>query len=101
LWILTKTKTSQKIVTNAVADNIKIYPNPAPDYIHILLQNPTASQLRIQLFNSLGQVLRKQQISLSGRDETIDIPVASLPRGIYWLQVSDNKTLKLVKKMVK
>lgn len=101
LWVLTKTKTSQKIISNTTANNIKIYPNPAPENIHISLQNPTATQLHLQLYNSVGQIVRQQQINLTGRDEIIDISVTSLSAGIYWLQVSDNKKLKLIKKIVR
>jgi aminopeptidase N len=101
LWILAKNKTTQKIAGNTITDNIKIYPNPAPGNIYVLLQNPAGTQLQLHLFNSLGQLTYRQQIGLSGRDELITIPAAGFAKGVYWLQVSDDKHLKVVKKIVK
>jgi len=101
LWILSKTKTSKKIApVSTLANDIKIYPNPAPAHVYISVMNPVSTRLDIMLYNATGQLIYKQQKSLNGPDEIIDIPTAQLHKGVYILRVSDNKDLKLLKKLV-
>ena len=69
--------------------NIKVYPNPASDYI-------TISELKkvekYEIYNSIGQKLKKGIIS---NKEKIDIE--NLIKGIYFLKLERGNTLKFIK----
>ena len=58
-------------------DMIKIFPNPAGDYLNIEVNEPTF----IQIINTSGQVLKELRIQ---NNTTIDI--SSLSAGNYWIQ---------------
>jgi aminopeptidase N len=102
LWILSRNKTTQKVNSRStVVDDVRIYPNPAPTQLNILLQNPSGQQLQVVLYNSAGQLVAQKQQSLSGADELITLATTHLARGIYWLHIKDNNNLQVVKKIMK
>jgi len=73
---------------------IKIYPNPASDYIFIETKNIEALEIRI--FNSSGIcVYKKESLATTGF-----IDISSLPSGIYFLMVEKKGGEKLQRKFV-
>jgi hypothetical protein len=71
------------VATVNTAGTISIYPNPAKDRIYVQLKNTAASYYT--LLNPLGQV------SLSGSLLAGSISIAGLPKGVYYLRLSDEK----------
>ena len=83
------------LATNSFANKIAIelYPNPSSGLFNLKL----ASDLNIEVYNNLGQVIVSQKM-LSG-DRTLDI--SEKPSGVYFLKVRDGNdvsTYKIVKK---
>lgn len=72
--------------------DFKIYPNPANDFIKIDTDNLN-SEIKYQLTNSFGQIL------LSGVNRTI-IDVSSIPAGIYFLKITNEKGDSGIKRVV-
>jgi len=100
-WILAKTKTTVKeTATPGIADEVLVYPNPSPSNGNVVLRNPTGSRFSIQLYNALGQLVFLTDVPTPGRDEIIPLPFARLARGTYWLRLSNDKNLQLVKKII-
>ena len=67
-------------ISEAAADGISIYPNPAGDYIYIKnLPEETA----IGIFNIQGTLLKN---SIANRSEEVD--VSDLPSGVYIIKLS-------------
>jgi len=100
LWILSRNKTSVKMDAIPTKDNeIKIYPNPAPHELKISLKNPTDKKLNIRLLNMLGQSVYQKEIQTPGSDVIFDIPVAKLPKGVYWIKLQSEK-IDLLKKIM-
>lgn len=84
---------AQTSVQNVPAPfNIKIYPNPTTDILHI--EAPT--NLRYRLMNMLGTIVQ-QGVLQAGNTS---ISVAPLPSGIYMLELSNTET-QIVRKIVK
>ena len=100
LWILSKTKTSAKVSTSSISNELKIYPNPAPRAFNISLKNPTDKKLNIQMLNMLGQVVYRKELQTAGNDELINIQITHLPRGIYWLKLNSYGKVQVLKKIV-
>jgi aminopeptidase N len=100
LWILAKVKTSRKLSGPSQPDLIQLYPNPAPGYAVISLQNPTGSKLYVRMLNALGQLVYKKDISTNGQDEKINISMDHFPRGAYMVDIRNDKGLKLIKKIL-
>jgi aminopeptidase N len=99
-WILAKERITKKLPAASILENdIKIFPNPASDYINILLLNPKIKTLDMQLYSITGQLVYKKQKDLIGQDELINIPVSQFASGIYLLKVS-GANIRETKKIV-
>jgi len=101
IWILAKTKTSQKVAaaTNN-SDDVIIFPNPSPSNGNVVVRNPTSATVSVQLFNSIGQVIMSTKVQTTGRDENITLPFARLARGVYWVKVTNEKGMNIVRKIL-
>jgi ligand-binding sensor domain-containing protein len=65
-----------------------IYPNPAPRQVTLSFTLPATAKVKALLYNSLGQLITQLdwgQLPAGNFQETI--PVADLPKGLYFLQL--------------
>ena len=69
-----------------LAKSIALFPNPATDFLSIQFEGLKKEMLHLQIFNSLGHAAFSQT---SSSIDNIRLPVTQLPKGIYWLSVSD------------
>lgn len=76
---------------------IIVYPNPATDYVRLKIKNYDIQNLRHQLYDNNGSLLRDNKVEGS---ET-NIVMGNLAPGIYFLKITDNnkviKTFKIIK----
>ena len=63
---------------------VRVFPNPARGDLQIEFSQPATGNL--ELLSAIGQVVRRREL-LSQRQHSL--PVADLPRGIYFLRVTD------------
>lgn len=68
-------------------DQIPTYPNPAPGESNIDLQLEGNSTIQIQVFNSMGHLMLSRKVAGVRGLNHITLPVAGLPKGIYYVQV--------------
>ena len=61
------------------AVNVAVYPNPASDIIFLKLPELNGSTIQLNIFNSLGQLIIKQELSHS-----TDLSIDAIQSGIYW-----------------
>jgi hypothetical protein len=78
--------------------NIKIYPNPAQDFIAIQSQMNTHN-LKAELIDRLGKVIKSSQI-LQGSTLSI-IETDTLYNGIYFLRISNSQDVETFKVIIK
>lgn len=72
-------------VKDQIIGNLKLYPNPADDFIMVsLTQMPTNCQMTI--YNATAMQVMKRSLS----DATEWINISALPRGIYLIHISSN-----------
>lgn len=84
-------------IASISADNIKVYPNPANDYIYIKNTHKDFQTQQVQLFDLLGKQLLSQNVN-----ESIHrLEISSLPKGIYILKVNTHNETILTMKIVK
>lgn len=85
------------IKENSLASSISVFPNPFQEFFTVEINNSIA--LSFRLFNLLGKDITNQ-IHLSNKGSAYHIQLSNIPRGIYFLQVSDGKeraSFKLIK----
>ncbi len=77
-------------------DKLNIYPNPANEIINIefvTLSGVVASNSKIQIINSLGQIVREEEINF--KNKTAAIKTDDLENGVYFLKLSSRGTRDL------
>jgi hypothetical protein len=92
--------TTQYTLSNANFDvakmNVKIYPNPAQDFVAIqtdMMENNT----EVTLIDALGKVIKTQQILQGSTLSVFDLQ--TVYNGVYFLKISDNhnsNTFKII-----
>jgi len=72
---------------------ISLYPNPATDLLHLQLGGFHAP-VQVRIFDALGREVYETQVAAASQVETLRIPVAAWPQGVYNVQiVSEGKVL--------
>jgi len=80
-------------VINSQTPEVNVYPVPATEVLHITL--PVNGILQAAIINYIGQEVWSG--SINGQ---FDIPVATWPRGFYYLRIEDEQKGIVVKKVV-
>jgi hypothetical protein len=75
-------------------DNLKTYPNPVNDIVHISTPNETINQINV--YDITGRLLKSQ----NGNNESEIISIQELPSAMYVLEVKTNKESR-TKKIIK
>ena len=78
-----------------------IYPNPFDDLIHVELESALETDISIEIYNALGQIVFSRPYSLSFGINAINIEVSHLASGTYHIKVINGIDEALLKKMVK
>lgn len=67
---------------------VKIFPNPAVDYLNVKFETPSAKTIKITLHNIIGNTLDVESEIID--DFEIRLKVKDLPAGVYLLAVKDS-----------
>ncbi|MCB0592923.1 MAG: T9SS type A sorting domain-containing protein [Lewinellaceae bacterium] len=75
----------QRVQSNLKA---RAYPNPSQDDITLELPSSYKGEIRAALYNAMGGI--ELQLRLSEETKTINLSLASLPSGLYFLELLQN-----------
>ena len=98
-WLISKNNTSQKVAASNGIEGVDVYPNPVVENLNIFIHDFSAPVANINLYNSLGQLIRTQSIPLEGSEIT-SINMKGLPGGMYILRIKCGKET-VIKKILK
>ncbi len=73
---------------SGVITRVSAYPNPAQDFLRIPVTLAKATDVKVSLINTVGQVLQTQQ--LHGNAVTAEFNTAGIPAGVYIYSVEAN-----------
>ncbi|RYE36447.1 MAG: T9SS type A sorting domain-containing protein, partial [Sphingobacteriales bacterium] len=79
----------QMVLESSATPRFSIYPNPSSGIVGIKFDNNSEGQFDVQIYNTLGQVLVKKDVVVSGLPY---VEVAALKSGVYWVRVTDKKS---------
>jgi hypothetical protein len=100
-WLISKNNTTEKTVFpntgNAV---VEIYPNPIQNPLTVYLHDFNQGSADLALFNMLGQLIYKQNISLFNGAEILQLNFSNLSHGAYILKITAGD-FKYTKKLLK
>jgi uncharacterized repeat protein (TIGR01451 family) len=79
---------------------IELYPNPTNGIINISIDNDKYSEGRLEVFNSISNLVYIEEIQSS--DKSIyKIDLSNLPKGIYFVKISNNEETNVKKVIIK
>ncbi|WP_162431038.1 S8 family serine peptidase [Christiangramia aestuarii] len=79
-------------------DSWKVHPNPVNEVMYIKMYSPVMEKMSIKFYNTLGALVKTAQSE--GSDSMIEVPVANLSPGIYFVEIA-TENARSVKKIVK
>ena len=82
---------SVSTIDNPLEEMVSIFPNPATGFISF--DNRSEKQIQIQIINSFGQI---QDLMLIAPNQTIQKDVTHYTNGIYFVNIGNGQTLKIV-----
>jgi uncharacterized repeat protein (TIGR01451 family) len=74
------------------------YPNPVNDILNVMVKNSTNSIDVIDVYDILGKTMMHKKVTTSLQTQSIDC--SQLSKGIYFIEVTTAKQLKVIKKII-
>lgn len=101
-WLISKDNTSEKITDTITGQNlIQIFPNPVQNQLYVYVRNLNFPDAAITLYNAMGQLIFRKQVSVYNGSAFEEIPLYNLSSGVYFIKLQSGNSLKFVKKIVK
>lgn len=75
--------------------SVKVYPNPAHDFVYLISERFAKETIRVSLFSSFGKKVKTLDLS----SQSARIRVVDLPNGLYFIQINEiqNKMIPFIK----
>ncbi|OAV45613.1 T9SS type A sorting domain-containing protein [Lewinella sp. 4G2] len=77
-----------------------VQPNPVTTDLRVSYLAVEGTEVSYRIFNSVGQSVLQRRIPIGQANGTVDIPMAHLPAGAYFLELSDGKQ-RLTRRVIK
>jgi hypothetical protein len=88
------------VENNDLADDLKVYPNPANDRFTIEFTGEAPAGLTLELANMSGQVVYRRETKALNH-AIVEIDAGQFARGVYYLRAYNAKSLKINKIILK
>lgn len=82
-----------------VLEGVKLFPNPAKDQLNVSLPATVTGMVELQLLNSFGQVIKTER-KAGAANHQLQMNVASLPSGMYYLRITADQRQAVKKVMI-
>ncbi len=79
-------------------ETIKVFPNPANDFVEIDLSKFNNETVSVYLYNGFGQKVAFQDVQ-KGKAETVRFDVSNQQSGNYWVRVTAQGKRDVMKKV--
>jgi blue copper oxidase len=79
------------------SNSVKVYPNPAKDFLTIDLSEIIDKESIIKIYNSLGQIIFEEK---KAESEKIAITTSFLGKGIYFIQINEKNKVSSKKVII-
>lgn len=83
---------------NFTTSDIKVFPNPAVNYVEVDFFINETGKVRLSLFNTMGEQVYTKEIFISGKSRTERIPMGGYTQGAYMLYIQMETTAGNTKK---
>ena len=83
----TWTQPTNRILLGESIDNLDIYPNPSKDVFHISFTSDDVQDLRVRVFNTIGEEIIKEDLNQYIGEYTKKIDLEDYSQGVYFLEI--------------
>ncbi|SDK81679.1 Por secretion system C-terminal sorting domain-containing protein [Catalinimonas alkaloidigena] len=83
-----------------ISGTLTAYPNPAADQLHLTFSEEQTGDWHLRILDSMGKNWHKAEFERHEATQPIDLTVANLPAGIYFVEISQGRyraTQKVIK----
>jgi len=80
--------------------NLNIYPNPANDFIDIVLDYDIKSSTEIVIYSEAGYIYHKEKISNLNKNEPYRLDISKVPAGKYFITIVNEKSYTTAQKII-
>ena len=99
------TEDTTATTVNSITDvngtlTLNIFPNPASDFAQLEIANATSGSYHLNVYDSEGRQVIKHELEVTGDLYKTEINTADWTSGIYFVKISNDETVKVLK-MVK
>lgn len=81
-------------------ESIQVYPNPAMDYVNIILNNNSTADLDLKIYDASGRSQQQFMLQKASSSFSAKIDLAALPYGVYLLEIKQG-TERVTRKILK
>lgn len=94
-------QTQPEQTSSSIIKSVKLFPNPAVEYVHVRIENMDVALVTFQLHNIIGNVVNVESEVVDQHE--LRLKVKDLPVGYYLVSITDaqtrvNGTFKFVKR---
>lgn len=89
------------IFENDAAQILAVYPNPADEFIQVLIDSKNAGKTNYQIYDLQGRVVLQNNLNIGAQLQTQRIDVSALNTGMYILSLQSNGAVSQQKFQVK
>ena len=80
--------------------NLNIHPNPANEFIDIILDYDIKSSSDIVIYSEAGYIYHKEKVSKLNRNEPYRLDISRVPAGRYFITIINDKTYTTAQKLI-
>lgn len=70
-------------------DDIQIYPNPATDFVNIIISEPYSGDIKIEIYDITGKIVYESVMEAKSKNSIEQINISEFNPGVYLLRLSD------------
>ncbi|GAB2588016.1 T9SS type A sorting domain-containing protein [Spirosoma areae] len=85
---------------NPDLSTLQVYPNPAADYVELMLENGATDAVEVTIYGNSGRRYKHMSFTKLRRELREPIDLSTLPNGVYFLDVRQGTT-KAIKKIIR
>lgn len=76
---------------------LSVAPNPAEDRVNVSFWNNDTGEQELTVMDVFGRIVKKKLVQSQPGENQISLSFTGLPKGVYWLQLTDGQSIKLMK----
>lgn len=80
--------------------NLTIQPNPANEYIDIVLDYDVRNYSEIVIYSEVGYIYHKEEVSNLNKKEPYRLDISKVPAGKYFITIINDKTYLAAQKLL-